>query len=212
MGLALIDGLLALGRISSSHPELTGLGRPENFLERQVNRWRGQLEGYRKFEGWTGLKELGEIDCIAQWLAANCPAAFLPGLVHGDFHIGNVMYRPDGPGLAAIFDWELGTIGDPLLDLANLIATWPDENGGHTVSRTVEPWEGFPTIAAMIAHYSANTRRETREFRWYAVLACYRLGIVVEGTYARACAGKASPEIVLERSRRWIENWPYGES
>lgn len=121
------------------------------------------------------------------------------------------MFRFDAPRLAAIVDWELTTIGDPLLDLGWLLATWPEGNTG-TVS--VTPWEGFPTADELVAHYAAQTTRDLSGLHWYSVLACYKLGIILEGTYARACAGKAPKETgdrlhastigLLERALRWI--------
>jgi aminoglycoside phosphotransferase (APT) family kinase protein len=96
--------------------------------------------------------------------------------------------------LAAIVDWELTTIGDPLLDLGWLLATWPDPDGpamGGTMQ--VEPWEGFPTAAELVARYRARSDRDCDAVPWYEVLACYKLGIILEGTHARACAGRAPP-------------------
>ena len=109
--------------------------------------------------------------------------------MHGDYHLANVMYRPDSGDLAAIIDWELATIGDPLLDLGWMLATWPDGSGASTVS--VTPWEGFPTPAELVARYGAGSARDLSAVDWYHVLACYKLGILLEGTHARACAGKA---------------------
>ena len=121
------------------------------------------------------------------------------------------MYRFDAPRLAAIVDWELTTIGDPLLDLGWLLATWPEGEGSDV---TVTPWEGFPSADELIAHYAEQTTRDLSRIHWYGVLACYKLGIILEGTYARACAGKALKAIgdqlhastigLLERANRWI--------
>jgi aminoglycoside phosphotransferase (APT) family kinase protein len=220
MGLALVDGLLALGRIDIRQPALTGLGRLDDFLQRQAPRWRKQLDAYASYEGWLGPQALGDVEAVGRWLGDNVPDAFTPGLMHGDYHIGNVMFRHGTPEIAAILDWELGTLGDPLLDFANLIATWPENDGTRTVSITVEPWQGFPTIDEMIACYRADTCRDTAHLRWYGVLACHRLGILVEGTFARACNQKAPLQTGLrfhesairlfERAQAWIENWPHG--
>src|SRR3546814_1288559 len=84
---------------------------------RQVARWRSQLESYSEYEGWAGPAEIPGVERVATWLDTNRPQSFKPGIIHGDYHLANVMYRFDGPELAAIVDWELTTIGDPLLDL-----------------------------------------------------------------------------------------------
>jgi aminoglycoside phosphotransferase (APT) family kinase protein len=220
MGLALIDGLLALGRIDIATPALSDMRRPDNFIDRQVPRWLQQFLSYRDYRNWPGRGELGDVDSIAEWLIAHKPAGFIPGLMHGDYHIANVMYRYDGPSLAAIFDWELATLGDPLLDLAGLLASWPTDSGERTISMTVDPWDGFPTMGQLVAHYGARTHRDISHLRWYAVLACYRLAILVEGTFARSCDGKAASDAgarahqaalrLFDRARTWKVRWELG--
>jgi aminoglycoside phosphotransferase (APT) family kinase protein len=106
------------------------------------------------------------------------------------------MFCNDGPGLAAIIDWELATIGDPLLDLGWLLATWRNQGAPASEAQiVVEPWDGFPHPAELIARYGAMSGRDVSQAGWYGVLACYKLAILLEGSFARACAGKASTEI-----------------
>lgn len=193
MGLAMVDGIVALGAIDIQAADLADFGQIENFLERQVSRWYAQLRGYADYAGWPGAQAIPGVDAVAAWLEANQPPAFQPGVLHGDFHLGNVLFRHDGPELAAIVDWELATVGDPLLDLGWLLATWPDENGVGGVS--IQPGDGLPRRHELIAHYARHSQRDLSAIRWYAVLACYKLGIILEGTHARACAGLAPREI-----------------
>ena len=192
MGLALVDGIAALGALDHEALGLADFGKPANFLARQVDRWRSQLGGYREFEGWTGPDALPSVAAVGAWLEGHRPERFTPGIMHGDYHLANVMYRPDGPELAAIIDWELATIGDPLLDLGWVLATWPDGKSQSTVS--VKPWDGFPSAEELVARYASKSDRDLSAIDWYHVLACYKLGILLEGTYARACAGKAPRE------------------
>jgi aminoglycoside phosphotransferase (APT) family kinase protein len=196
MGLELVDGIAALGRLDHHEVGLADFGKPDNFLGRQVSRWGGQLASYADFAGWPGASALPAVDTVAVWLERNRPTHFTPGIMHGDYHLANVMFSHDGPELAAIIDWELATIGDPLLDLGWVLATWPDGDGESTVS--VEPWIGFPTPAELVERYRAASERDLSATDWYLALACYKLGILLEGTYARACAGKA-PRDVGER-------------
>lgn len=84
-----------------------------------------------------------------------------------------------------MLDWELATVGDPLLDLGWLLATWPEK----AEESLVRPWAGFPDRAQLIADYQGNSDKDVTYADWYEVLACYKLGIILEGTYARACAG-----------------------
>ena len=214
MGLALVDGIAALGRFDPFAAGLSDLGRAEGFLERQVGRWKKQLAGYAEYEGWTGPRSIEGVDDLARWLEAHQPRSFKPGLIHGDYHLANVMFRYDAPELAAIVDWELVTIGDPLVDLGWVLATWPEASGLTLGTVGATPWSGFPEADELVAHYAHHSGRDVSDIAWHKVLACYKLGIINEGTYARACAGQASMETgiylhrfaigLFERAVRWI--------
>jgi aminoglycoside phosphotransferase (APT) family kinase protein len=193
MGFSLVEAIARLGEIDHVAVGLAEFGRPEGFLERQVARWRRQLEGYAALPAYPGPGIPG-LEQVAAWLERNRPAAFRPGILHGDCHLANVLFDPDGPELAALVDWELSTIGDPLLDLGQLLATWPGEDG-RLLGPMVQPWEGFPRAAELVAHYRERSTRSVDAIAWYEVLACYRLGIILEGTHARACAGQADRAI-----------------
>ena len=189
MGLEAAAALARLGRVDYRAVGLADFGKPEGFLERQVGRWMGELESYGRYEGYPG-PDIPGLERVAAWLDANRPRQFTPGILHGDYHLANVMYALDGPRLAAIVDWEMCTIGDPLLDLGWLVATWPDADyPGVAVS--LAHLGGLPTTAELIARYKADSTRDLAAMDWYVVLACFKLGIVLEGTHARACAGKA---------------------
>lgn len=191
MGFSLVDGIAALGRVDHVAKGLSDLGRADGFLERQVGRWRKQLESYHQYEGWAGPGEIEGVETVGAWLEAHRPASFKPGIIHGDYHLANVLYRYDSPKLAAIVDWELTTIGDPLLDLGWVMATWPLPEAIEAGTVSVTPWDGFPTIEEMVERYAGQTDRDMSHMHWYGVLACYKLGIILEGTNARAAAGKA---------------------
>lgn len=211
MGLALVEAIAALGGLDHVGLGLADFGKPEHYLERQVARWQSQLDSYAEFEGWPGPSSLGDVAAIGRWLDANRPAHFQAGIMHGDFHLANVMYASDSAELAAVVDWELATIGDPLIDLGWLLATWPEPGGSSLVG--VQPWVGFPTAAELVAHYAARSVRDMGNVGWYAVFGCYKLGILLEGTYARAAAGKAPADVgqrlhdralwLFERASRW---------
>lgn len=214
MGLALADGIAALGRVDHVAAGLSDLGRADGFLERQVGRWRKQLASYDEYDGWAGPGEIEGIEAVGAWLEAHRPQSFKPGLIHGDYHLANVLYRFDGPELAAIVDWELTTVGDPLLDLGWLMATWPETDGPEAGNVSVTPWDGFPTADELVERYATQTDRDLTHMRWYGVLACYKLGIILEGTHARAAAGKAETATgerlhaqtlgLFRRALRWI--------
>jgi aminoglycoside phosphotransferase (APT) family kinase protein len=183
MGLEAAAALAELGRVDAGR--LPGFGRPEGFLERQVPRWLKELDSYGRLDGYPGpdIPHLGE---TAEWLERHRPGTFTPGVMHGDYHFANLMFAHDGPRVAAIVDWEMCTIGDPLLDLGWLLATWPSNN---------EHVPGLPQPEELVAYYAALSERDMSRIDWYAVLACFKLGIVLEGTHARAYAGKAPRDI-----------------
>lgn len=191
MGFALVEGAAALSKVDYRAVGLEGFGNTVNYLPRQVDRWRRQLDGYSTHEDWPGPAGLPGIEAVGAYLEQAIPANFQAGIIHGDYSIGNVMYCNDGPELAAIIDWELSTLGDPLLDLGWIAATWRGAGGPELPVLRVEPFDGFPTIEELVAHYGECTGRDLGDFTWYAALACYKLGIILEGTFARACAGAA---------------------
>jgi aminoglycoside phosphotransferase (APT) family kinase protein len=191
MGLEMADAIAALGQIDHVAKGLSTLGKPQGFLERQAPRWRAQLESYAEHPGWPGLSGLPGVDKIGRWLDDNRPKDFRPGLIHGDFHFANVLFSRTSGELAAMVDWELVTVGEPLVDLGGLISGWPED--GAEIG-PVRPWSGFPTRAEIIARYAERTGRDVSAIDWYEVLACYKIGCILEGTYARACASRAPKE------------------
>ncbi|TNE41563.1 MAG: phosphotransferase family protein [Sphingomonadales bacterium] len=213
MGLSMVEALVALAAVDYRAVGLADFGKVDGWLERQVGRWRKQLDSYAAFAEWPGSQSLGPVEPVADWLERNRPADFRPGILHGDYHLANVMFRNDSGELAAVIDWELATIGDPLVDLGWMLATWPEEQEEPMVS--VRPWIGFPSAAELVAHYRALSGRDF-DADWYAIFGCYKLGILLEGTFARACAGKAPREIgdklharaqwLLSRASRWMKN------
>lgn len=195
MGLAMVEAIAALSQVDYQAVGLGDFGKLDGWLERQVGRWAAQLASYAELPGWTGPEAIPGVAKVARWLEAHRPDAIQPGIIHGDFHFANVLFRPDSGELAAVVDWELCTLGDPLLDLGWLIATWPEGDTPHATDVAITPWEGFATPAQLAAHYGAKTERDLAHLDWFAVLACYKLGIILEGTHARACAGKAPRDV-----------------
>ncbi len=190
MGLSMADAIAALASVDHVAVGLGDLGKWDGWAERQVSRWRKQLDGYSELSGYPG-PDIPGVDAVGEWLDRHRPADTRPGLIHGDFHFANVLMRYDEPRLAAIVDWEHVTVGDPLLDLGHLLATWPSRHG---VSVSVDA-PGLPTRDEVIARYAAQVARPLDDVTWFHVLACYRLGLILEGTHARACAGLAPKEI-----------------
>lgn len=190
MGLELMDVLASLGSIDPFAVGLDGFGKVDGFLERQVERWSGELASYDRFEGWEGPAALGDVEAVGRWLSDNCPAEMKIGIIHGDYHIGNGIFGDDGE-LRAVVDWEMATLGDPLVDLGRILLSWPDARGALPQTMRVSRLDGFPSRAEMIARYAERTGRALDNLPWFEVLACYKLGLILEGSNARAQAGLA---------------------
>lgn len=190
MGFSMMDAIAALSRVDHEAVGLGDFGKPDGWLERQVPRWRSQLDGYAELDGYPG-PDIPAVQEVGEWLTANQPSAWSPGIIHGDYHFLNVMFAPESCRMAAIVDWELATIGDPLLDLGQLLSAWPD---GGSIDVGIGG-SGWLTPDEVIARYADKSGRSVDDIDWYRVLACYRLGIILEGTHARAFAGKAPAEI-----------------
>ncbi len=187
LGLSLVDAIAALARVDPAAVGLGDLGRPDGWLERQVPRWRALLESYAGTEGYDG-PDLPDVDRVGAWLEANRPAEAVIRIIHGDVHLANVMARRDRPEVAALVDWELTTSGDPRLDLGWLLATSRGEGSFPTSA------PGFPTWRELVDRYADVSGLPMDDVAWWWTLACYKLGIILEGTNARAAAGRAPAE------------------
>ncbi|MEV0366156.1 phosphotransferase family protein [Nocardia fusca] len=195
MGLSAVEAIARLGALDYRALGLDDYGKPEGFLERQVGRWTHELESYSANEGYPGPQIPG-LDAVADWLERHRPAEWTPGILHGDCHLANIMFSYERPEVAALVDWEMSTIGDPLLDLGWQIATRPEPgtSGAALIGKLGEAG-ALPTGAEMVEHYGKFSDRDLSAVTWYTVLACFKLGIVLEGTYARSFAGKAPKRV-----------------
>ncbi|MER6957106.1 MULTISPECIES: phosphotransferase family protein [unclassified Streptomyces] len=186
---ALVDGAAKLAAVDPARHGIADLGRPEGWLERQTPKYLKLLHGYRDDPAYRE-GESPEVDRVADWLAAHPPKGGATGIVHGDLQFANVMFAHDAPKLAAIVDWEMASLGDPLLDLAWILTAWREKDDPPGSEPQFQPWDGVPGRAELVAHYGESTGRDVSGFRWYQVLACFRLAALLEGSYARALAGR----------------------
>jgi aminoglycoside phosphotransferase (APT) family kinase protein len=194
MGLSMADAAARLGALDHRAVGLGDFGKPDGFLDRQVPRWLSELESYSSLENYPG-PDIGDVAGVAAWLRANQPSTFRPGIMHGDYHAANVMFSRTGPEVVAIVDWEMCTIGDPLLDLGWMLATWYRPGHQPVLPNQLMSVGGLATPGELVERYAANTSRDLSNIDWYAVMACFKLGIILEGSNARAAAGKAPKEI-----------------
>ncbi|WP_205266941.1 phosphotransferase family protein [Mycolicibacterium sphagni] len=194
MGLSMAESVAKLGAVDHVAVGLADFGKPDGFLERQVPRWLSELESYAGFDNYPG-PDIGDVDAVARWLQQNQPADWQPGIMHGDYHAANVMFSPTGPEVVAIVDWEMCTIGDPLLDLGWMLATWFAPGRDAVLTNVLMDAGGLATPDELVRRYAQNTSRDLSNIDWYTVLACFKLGIILEGSNARAAAGLAPTEI-----------------
>ncbi|MGV0794876.1 phosphotransferase family protein [Mycolicibacterium sp. XJ1819] len=177
----IIDGAAKLARLPWRDIGLGDFGRPDGFHDRQVDRWLNYLDNFR-------VRDLPGLDDAARWLRRNRPASYVPGIMHGDYQFANVMYRLERPAtLAAIIDWDMATIGDPLLDLAWALLGWDGELPRDDFYVDVS---GMPARSELLAHYEEVSGLSTDGFEYYTVLANWKLGIVLERSYAALIRGE----------------------
>ena len=194
MGLSMADAIARLGAVDHVAVGLADFGKPEGFLERQVPRWVSELQSYSGFDNYPG-PDIGDVAAVATWLQQHQPSDWTPGIMHGDYHAANVMFSPTGPEVVAIVDWEMCTIGDPLLDLGWMLATWYDPGHDSVLTNVLMDAGNLATPTELVERYAQNTTRDLSNIDWYTVLACFKLGIILEGSNARAAAGLAPKEI-----------------
>lgn len=185
----LVEGAAKLGRVDWRAQGLEGFGRPDGFHDRQVDRWLKFLSAYQ-------VREMPGLEVAADWLRRNRPAQYTPGIMHGDYQFANVMYAHGAPArLAAIVDWEMTTIGDPLLDLGWCLLGYDGEN--PSTDGFYLDMAGMPTRSELLAHYEAVSGRSTEDIDYYLVLANWKLGIMLEKTYAASLVpnSKVDPRV-----------------
>jgi aminoglycoside phosphotransferase (APT) family kinase protein len=183
---------IQLARLGALDPAAVGLGdigAPEGFLRRQIDNALRLWSTFREDDGYDA-SWLGDVGNCARWLVATLPAASRPGIVHGDYQLNNVLLGRDVPEVTGILDWEMVTIGDPLLDLAWLLICWPPSpvpSGGELARRPT-----LPTRRELLASYAAHGDRDVSGIDWYVALACVKWAVLFETTHLRARAGRTA--------------------
>jgi aminoglycoside phosphotransferase (APT) family kinase protein len=174
-----------LAQIHAVDPDAVGLGdlgRKEDYVARQLRRWQGQWEKSK-------TRELPAVDRVHERLAARIPAQGPATLVHGDYRLDNMILTTGGE-VAAVVDWELCTLGDPLADVGTLMAYWPERGEkGIALGAPANLAAGFPTRDELIARYAEASGRDVSELDFFLALGYWKLAIILEGVYARYAAG-----------------------
>ncbi|MGB8404841.1 MAG: phosphotransferase family protein [Mycobacterium sp.] len=184
--------LAQLGNVAWEGSPLAAIRKPGSFVARQVPQFVGLLGSYRH-EHYDPASLDGVAE-LASWLGEHQPPDGEPGIMHGDCHLNNVLLCRDWPALAAFVDWEMCTIGDPLLDLGWMLVCWPTPPNSIVVGSALAEAGGLASRAELLEAYLAAGGRRTDHLDWYIAMACFKLGIVIEGTWSRFLAGLADRE------------------
>jgi aminoglycoside phosphotransferase (APT) family kinase protein len=183
IGERVVDTLVAIHRVDPDAVGLGELGRKEDYVRRQLKRWQGQWEKSR-------TREQPLVDEVHDRLATRVPEQGPATIVHGDYRLDNMILAPGGE-VAAVVDWELCTLGDPLADVGMLLVYW-SEPGDELMPlfepATVAP--GFPSRDEVRARYADVSGRDLSEIDFYLALARWKLAIILEGVVARYTAGQ----------------------
>ena len=190
LALDLIDTLAALHAVDWQARDLADFGRPEGFNARHVQRMTRLVTG-----------EDGVVDPrfapLADWLAAHVPPESGAAILHSDYRLGNVMLAAEPPGrVLAVLDWELATLGDPLLDVGYFLTSCPVAGRPRTPTQDFGRAlleDGYPEREELADRYASATGRDLGGLAWYETLAEYKLAALYEHSHRRAVAGVGDP-------------------
>ena len=181
VGAALVDGIAAAHRLDwRALPVRRPSAPPEDYVPRQIERW---VAARRK----DAVRELPLVERVATWLQSRIPEARASGVLHGDFHLDNTLFDRSAPELAAIIDWELATLGDPMADLGLMLAFWGERAveapGFAFVQAVTRDVPGLVSREALAERWSYASGLDASALEFYRVFALWRLAVIVEGAY-----------------------------
>ncbi|TGD73300.1 phosphotransferase family protein [Mangrovimicrobium sediminis] len=192
---AVVDALVALANVDYLAVGLEGFGKPDNYLERQVDRWSGQLRSYKEKYNYPG-RELPGYDLTERWLRDNIPPAAKPGIIHSDLGTPNMLFAHEPPArLNALIDWELSTIGDPMVDMGGFCSGLRDERTPDLTPNSLHDTSQWPTRQELARYYAAGTGRDVSHLDYYLILARFKAGCIMEYKVAQAAAGKLDAKV-----------------
>ncbi len=191
IGVMVAEVLAGLHRVDVDAVGLGDLGRPDGFVGRQVEGWAGRWD--------AALDETSpDASALVRWIRAERPTSGAATLVHNDFKLDNILVaRDDLSNAVAVLDWDMCTRGDPLLDLANLVAYWSEASDSETWREAV--WmptdkPGFPTRAELVDLYADLTGFDVSRFPWYEVFVTFKIAVIIQQIYIRYLRGQTRDE------------------
>ncbi len=191
MSEALIDALAEFHAIDYSALGLGDLGKPDGFIERQIDGWHRRWHRAKQDDN-------AHMDDVYAWLSENIPQSMASTLVHNDYKLDNTMLADDDPAqLIAIFDWDMCTLGDPLADLGALLTYWTQADDPPLVQLTTTMPVGdygFLTRQQLVERYAEKSGRDVSEIRFYHALGLYRLAVIAQQIYIRYVLGQTKDQ------------------
>jgi aminoglycoside phosphotransferase (APT) family kinase protein len=195
----LIDVLADLHDVDVDAVGLGDFAKREGYIERQVKRWSTQWENSK-------TRELAAIDEVAAHLRTRIPMQQGVAIAHGDFRFGNCLTDVTTGRIAAVLDWELCTLGDPLADVGYLGVYWYDGAAANVRNNDPTPAGGFPHYADLLERYARRTGRDVSNIDYYVAFSCWRLAVISEGVYARYLHGAMGDQNVdIEQFRVGVD-------
>lgn len=193
VGFAVVDALADLHAVRPDECGLADLGRPDGYLTRQLAGWRTR---------WAAVADAAEpsagavVERVADLLAATQPPSGPAAIVHNDFKIDNCQFDPADPDrVVSVFDWDMATLGDPLVDLGTLLNYWPDPGDRPDSGIRIVPGQdtfGLPTRREVVARYAGRRGLELTDVRWYEAYGCWKTLVILQQLYARWRRGETS--------------------
>lgn len=186
MCLSLVDTLADLHQINPTDAGLSAFGKPDGYVRRQIEGW---TKRYRDAQ----TDQVPELEMAAAWLASRIPAESGTSLIHNDFKFDNVAFDPADPAkVSTVFDWEMATIGDPLMDLGTSLGYWVEESeiGQLTASFIGPTWlPGALTRGEFVERYALRRGLGSRDMRYYHVFGLFKIAVIVQQIYVRFARG-----------------------
>ncbi len=201
LGMALADALVDLHLVDIYETGLIGLGKPEGFLERQLRGWRAR---------WDAVADAGPdhplMEVLADRLFERVPTSPPPTVLHNDFKLDNCQFSPTDPNhVVSVFDWDMATVGDPLVDLGTLLNYLPDPDGDSSSERVAIgglETMGLPSRQEIVDRYSARTGTRVDAIHWYEAYGSWKTAVIMQQLYARYVRGETSDERMRTRADR----------
>ncbi|MGD9702714.1 MAG: phosphotransferase family protein [Acidimicrobiia bacterium] len=195
----LIDVLADLHAVDVDAVGLGDLARRDGYIERQLKRWTTQWENSK-------TRELASVDEVGQLLKTRIPEQRGTAIAHGDYRFGNCLTDCRQGRIAAVLDWELCTLGDPLADVGYLGVYWARAGSGQLRANDPSGAPGFPSYEELVDRYALRSGRDVDGIGYYVAFSSWRLAVISEGVYARYLNGAMADKVAdLEQTKQGVE-------